>query len=101
LKQPEFNYKDPVTLLVLAYGFLIAAGTWLIQPAYLGLIGLPFVVALSLKWGIKGGLAAALWAGGSVFLASGLAGNITANLIISILFYFIIASPQAPEVSPG
>jgi len=91
LKKSEFNYKDPVTIFILAYGLIFASGPWLLLPVYLGLLGLPFVAAAAVKWGTGAGLAASFWAGSIVFLAFGLAGNITINVIISVLFYFIIA----------
>ena len=91
MKKSEFNYKDPVTIFILAYGLIFASGPWLLLPVHLGLLGLPFVAGAAVKWGTGAGLAASFWAGSIVFLAFGLAGNITINVIISVLFYFIIA----------
>jgi diguanylate cyclase (GGDEF)-like protein/PAS domain S-box-containing protein len=70
-----------VTLMVLP---------WFISLVYIGLAGLIYIITLSIRWGLRGGLLAASWATLVMVVAFTLQGGIIINIIVSLFVYILI-----------
>ena len=79
------------TLLIVSAIILLVL-PWFVSMVYVGLFGLLYLIGSSLKWGLRGGLLAAFWAGVVVYLAYVMQGGIFINTVVSLFVYFIIGA---------
>jgi len=71
---------------------------WFVSLVYIGLIGLIAIILASLKWGLRGGLPAALWATLVMIIAFSLQGALLINFIVSLAMYILIGSGLGASV---
>jgi len=90
MRKVAFGERIKVVLLA-AFTLLLLVSSWVLPPFLVGLLGLLFVIIVTIKGQIKGGLLASFWAGGIVSLAYVYTGGVTFNVVVSILVYFVIA----------
>jgi len=90
-KIPLKKSIDRVDILLIIFALLMPLTVFLVQIVFVGLIGLIFVVAANVKWGLRLGLLAAVWAALNVLISFYVTGGDPYNLGLSIGIYFIIA----------
>jgi len=96
-KLSSINVDAPLgSAVIIAVIFMVLP--WFVSLVYIGLIGLIAIILASLKWGLRGGLPAALWATLVMIIAFSLQGALLINFIVSLAMYILIGSGLGASV---
>jgi PAS domain S-box-containing protein len=96
-KLSSINVDAPLgSAVIIAVIFMVLP--WFVSLVYIGLIGLIAIILASLKWGLRGGLPAALWATLVMIIAFSLQGSMLINFIVSLAIYILIGSGLGASV---
>jgi diguanylate cyclase (GGDEF)-like protein/PAS domain S-box-containing protein len=82
--------SDKAILPAAAVAVILLVSSWFVPLVYIGLAGLIYIILLSLRWGLRGGLPAACWGTLVILVAFTLQGGMIINIIVSLFVYILI-----------
>ena len=82
--------SDKAILPAAAVAVILLVSSWFVPLVYIGLAGLTYIILLSLRWGLRGGLPAACWGTLVMIVAFTLQGGMIINMIASLFVYILI-----------
>ena len=81
---------DTPSILLLLFAVLLITGAFFISPAFVGLLGLLFIIGSSIRWGFYGGVFSSLWTAGVVAVSYTVFGGQLMNIFVSMIVCLLI-----------